>query len=75
MTTNLPTIEARPASARPVLTSKRYDDLVDVVVPGGPNDGLSIDAVVALLPTLPNWPPQGRQSNCARVQAGAKVIL
>jgi len=75
MKTNVPTLDAPPVSAKPAPMFKRYDDLVDVAVPGGPNDGLSVDAVVALLPTLPNWPPQGRQHHCAGVQAGARLIL
>ncbi len=75
MTVSPLVIEAHRSSARATLTFQRYDDLVDVVIPGGPRDELSIDAVLDILATLPNWPPQGRHRNSARVLANAKVIL
>jgi integrase len=75
MTTSPSLIEARPSGAQPKLTFKRYDDLVDVGIAGGPRDGLAIDAVVNMLPSLPNWPPQARHRYGARVQASARVIL
>jgi hypothetical protein len=55
--------------------TQTYDDLVDAEVPGGPRDQLSGDAVLDILPTLPNWPPQGRERNGARVLSSARVIL
>ena len=54
--------------------TQRYDELVDADI-GGPRDQLSIDAVLDILPTLPNWPPQGREKNSARVLSNARAIL
>ena len=73
--TNQSLVKARRSSGATESVFQSHDDLVDVAVPGGPRDALSIDAVLGLLPALPNWPPQGRTCDSASVLAGAKVIL
>jgi integrase len=68
-------IDATGRSARGPRAAHRHDDSVAGNASGGLRDQLDIDAVVEMFPTLPNWPPQGRQSNGARVLSHARVIL
>jgi hypothetical protein len=75
MTVTPALIDAIEHSVPCIQTAQRYDGLVDAVVPGGARDQLSIDAVLDILPTLPNWPPPGRQGYSAKVLSNARAIL
>jgi site-specific recombinase XerD len=75
MTVTSALIDATKRSASCIQMPQRYDGLVDAVVPGGARDELSTKAVLDILPTLPNWPPPGRQGHSAKVLSNARAIL
>ena len=75
MTVSPAVIDATGRNAPCTQPTQGYDELVDADVPSGPRDQLSTDAVLDVLPTLPNWPPQGRERNSTRVLSNARAIL
>lgn len=70
------TVETTPTrrNRRRAVLLIRHDDLIDVPVPGGVRDGWSIDAILGLLPELPNWArwKVARRSLCRQ---GVRTIL
>jgi site-specific recombinase XerC len=73
---------AAPPSTRRAHTYKRHDHLLQAAVPRiGERDGLPVEQILGLFPSLPNWPDETRYKNWGYYRArrmmtdGARAIL